>query len=280
MPNRKPGSEARQQVGAGRNIRLSLAFDGTSYHGWQVQENHPTVQGILRDVIERITGERVVLSGSGRTDAGTHARGLVANFATTSKIPPAQLARALNSLLPHDIRVLSAKRVPVEFHSRRCARSKVYRYQIYRGAVLPPHLGREHYHYPYPLDLERMETAARMYLGDHDFAGFAAGSGRISSKKVRGQAEVRGTHAAVQNASTVRRIFNFELKRRGRRLLFTVEGSGFLRHMVRNMVGTLLEVGRGKMSLEHFRSLFEKRDRSLAGFTVPARGLILLKVRY
>ncbi len=278
MPNRKPGSKAGQQVRAPRNLRLVLAFDGTDYQGWQIQKDQPSVQGILREAIEQITGERVAVSGSGRTDAGTHARGLVANFTTTSRIPAAQFARALNSFLPHDIRVLSARRVPMEFHARHCARSKVYRYQIYRGAVLPPHLRREHYHYPYPLDLKKMETAARMFVGDHDFAGFAAGSGR--AKKSGGRDEAQESRRSVGTASTVRRIVSFEIKRRGRRLSFTVEGSGFLRHMVRNMVGTLLEVGRGKMSLEHFRSLFEKRDRSLAGFTVPARGLILLKVRY
>ena len=244
---------------AARNIRLILAYDGAAYHGWQIQDNIPTIQGILRDAIAKITGERVNLIGSGRTDAGTHARGQVANFSTQSRIQPAQMVRALNSSLPGDIRVLSARRTSAHFHARRSARSKVYRYQIYRGAVLPPHLAREHYHYPYPIDIARMQRAARRFVGNHDFASFAAGT---------------------PEKDTVRRILRCGLKSAGLRLVFTVEGTGFLHHMVRNMVGTLLEVGRGRMSLRAFGTLFRTRDRGLAGFTAPAHGLILMKVRY
>lgn len=259
MQNRKPGNQTGKPVKAGRNIRLTLAYDGTAYHGWQVQEGLPTVQGILRSAIQKITGERVNLIGSGRTDAGTHARRLVANFVTSSRIPPAQLVRALNSSLPRDIRVFSARRARADFHARYSVRSKVYRYQIYCGPVLPPHLAREHCHYPFPIDISRMQRAARGFVGEHDFASFTAGT---------------------REKNTVRRIFRCDLKRAGRRLIFTVEGDGFLHHMVRSMVGTLLEVGRSRMNLDEFRALFEKRDRRLAGFTAPAHGLILLKVRY
>jgi tRNA pseudouridine38-40 synthase len=269
MPKRKRRGETRQPVSETRNLRLALAFDGTAYHGWQVQAKHATVQGVLSDAIRQITGEQVLPSGSGRTDAGTHARELVANFSTASKLSPERFVRALNGVLPRDIRVLSVKNAPADFDARRCARSKIYRYQIYRGPVMPPHLRCEYFHYPYTLDLKIMERAARMFEGKKDFAAFATGSGRSQSDDVR--KSPRGT---------VRQIFHCELKRYGRRLLFTVEGTGFLRHMVRNMVGTLLEVGRGRMTLEQFYTLFEKRDRSLAGFTVPAAGLILLKVRY
>jgi len=240
---------------------MTLAFDGTAYHGWQMQRNHPTVQGIVGAAIERITGGRVNLIGSGRTDAGTHARALVANFSSASQIPIENLIRGLNSLLPQDIRILSAREAPQDFHSQRSARSKVYRYQIYRGKVLPPHLAREHFHYPYPLDLDLMARGARVFSGRHDFASLAAQSG-----------------SAVTD--TVRRVYRSELKSIGRRLWYTVEADGFLHHMVRIIVGTLLHVGRRRMGLAELRGLFEKRDRTFAGFTAPARGLVLLRVRY
>ncbi len=259
MQNGKSGGQTRKPVAAGRNIRIILAYDGTAYHGWQIQDGVPTVQGILRGALYKITGEQVNLVGSGRTDAGTHVRGLVANFITYSLIPPARLSRALNSILPRDIRVLSARRVPAAFHARFSAHSKVYRYQVYRGPVLLPHLAREYYHYPYAIDVSVMRRAARRFVGEHDFASFAAGT---------------------PQKNTVRRIFRCELKHKGHRLILTVEGNGFLHHMVRNMAGTLLEVGRGRMSLEEFKRLFKSRDRTLAGFTAPAHGLILLRVRY
>jgi tRNA pseudouridine38-40 synthase len=237
-----------------------VAFEGTAYHGWQVQNDSLTLQGLISQAVARITGERVSLTGSGRTDAGTHARGLVANFLTESRIAPAQLVRALNGILPKDVRILSARRVPLGFHARRDAVSKIYRYQIYLGSILPPHLAREYFHYPYRVDLAKMESAARLFPGEHDFASFAK------------------TNTSCKN--TVRRIFRCTLMKKGRRLLLTVEGNGFLHHMVRNMAGTLLEVGKGSISMEQFQDLFSKRDRTLAGFTAPAHGLVLLKVIY
>jgi len=170
------------------------------------------------------------------------------------------MARAVNSMLPRDIRVLRAADVPADFHARKSARSKIYRYQIYMGAILPPHLLREYFHFPYAVDISLMETAAKLFVGEHDFAGYAK------------------TGSAVSN--TVRRIFLCDLRKRGFRLHLTVEGNGFLHHMVRNMAGTLLEVGRKQISLEAFTGIFDKRDRTLAGFTAPAHGLVLLKVRY
>jgi tRNA pseudouridine38-40 synthase len=245
---------------ARRNIRLTIAFDGTAYHGWQVQQDSPTLQGLLSKAVTRITGEPATLTGSGRTDAGTHARGLVANFFTGSRISATQLVRALNGTLPRDIRVLSARRVPHAFHARRDAVSKVYRYQMYLGRILPPHLLREYFHFPYPVDIAKMQNAVRLFVGEHDFASFAKANAAVSS--------------------TVRHIFRCELKKKGRRLFLTVEGNGFLHHMVRNMTGTLLEVGRGSISPDEFRELFIQRDRRLAGFTAPAHGLVLLKVKY
>jgi tRNA pseudouridine38-40 synthase len=247
-----------------RNIRMVVAFDGTKYHGWQAQKDKATVQGILAAAIHGLTGEAVRLHGSGRTDAGTHARGLVANFHTASSIPAPAFVPALNRLLPQDIRILSTREAAPDFHARISARSKTYRYQIYRGRVVPPHLAREHFHYPYPLDLLSMQQACQLFVGEHDFASFAKATGAAG----------KGT------GGTVRRILRCELRQTGLRLVLTVEGNGFLHHMVRNMAGTLLEVGRGRIDLTGFRQLFRKRDRTLAGFTAPAHGLILLRVRY
>jgi tRNA pseudouridine38-40 synthase len=259
MQDRKPGNQTRQSIGR-RNIRLTVSFDGTAYHGWQIQHNAPTVQGLISEAITRITGERVALTGSGRTDAGTHARALVANFLTESRIAPSQFVRALNGFLPRDIRILSARKAALAFHARRDAVSKTYRYQIYLGSIMIPHLAREYFHYPYQIDIGRMEAAARLFPGEHDFVSFAKTNPSYSS--------------------TVRHIFRCELKKKGRRLFLTVQGNGFLHHMVRNMAGTLLEVGKGSISFEEFRDLFVKRDRKLAGFTAPAHGLVLLKVQY
>ncbi len=251
-----------------RNIRLLIAFDGTEYHGWQVQANKPTVQGLVCDAIRRVTGEWPKLIASGRTDAGVHARRLVANFRTCSRIPAQSLARALNNVLPLDIRILSARDVPLNFHARLSARSKVYRYQIYRGGILPPHLAREHFHFPYELDIEVMRQACHLFAGEHDFASFAKHTGR------------RENRSPEAGMGTVRRILKCELNQKGPHLTLTFEGTGFLHHMVRNMTGTLLNLGQRRMTLSEFRKLFQERDRRLAGFTAPAHGLILIRVRY
>src|SRR5262245_1586098 len=252
-----------------RNIRLTLAFDGAGYHGWQIQKNQVSIQGIARNAIQTVTGERVKLVGSGRTDAGTHARALVANFVTSSSIPASSLVKALNSVLPTDIRVLSGRQVPLNFHAQHSARSKIYRYQIYRGPVMPPHLAREYFHYPYPVDLESMARAARVFEGTHDFAGFGKAKRLIHAQP-----------ASRDAGNTVRHIIRAELSAQPRRIFFTVEADGFLHHMVRRMVGTLLEIGRGRRTLEQVRGVLEGKNRGSAGFTVPAHGLILLKVRY
>ncbi len=275
MQDRISGHQARKPLKAPRNIKLRIAFSGFKYHGWQIQPGRPTVQGILTSAIEKITGESVKLIGSGRTDSGTHARELVCNFTTFARLPDSAWIPALNRVLPNDIRILAAHRAPQDFHARHSAKSKVYRYQIYCGQVLPPHLAPEHFHYPGAINLKIMEEAALLFIGEHDFASFAARSG----KKKAGDAGVPGS-GQDRDANTIRIIYRCELKKKGQRLLFTVEGSGFLHHMVRNMVGTLLELGRNRISLEQFRGLLETRDRTQAGFTVPAHGLILLRVRY
>ena len=265
MRGRLTGHQTGKQVGAVRNIRLTVAFDGTPYCGWQIQRGQPTIQGALAEALLKVTGAAAVPTGSGRTDAGAHARALVAAFQTGAQIPAAALVRALNTVLPAEIRVLAASDVPLGFHPRRSAKSKTYRYQVYRGPVLPPHLAREHFHYPYPLCQDRVEAAVSLVEGEHDFASFAARSGADREWGPRG---------------TVRHILEARLRSEGSRLLFTFEGDGFLHHMVRNLVGTTLEVGRGRIGLEQFQSLFERRDRTCAGFTAPAKGLILMRVRY
>jgi tRNA pseudouridine38-40 synthase len=250
-----------------RNIRLTVAYDGTGYCGWQIQKDKPTIQGTLARALERITGATVNLIGSGRTDAGTHARALVANFQTPSSIEPGSLVRALNSCLPRDIRVLAARVAPLRFNARRDALGKIYRYQIFQGDVLPPHLVREYFHYPYPVDLAAMRRASGYFVGAHDFAAFAARSGRSAPEK--------------QPASgTIRVVYRCDLKKQGPKLILTIHGNGFLHHMVRNIAGTLLEAGRGRLSPGQIPSIFEKRDRTLAGFTAPAHGLVLVRVIY
>jgi tRNA pseudouridine38-40 synthase len=257
--------ETGQPVRALRNIRLTVAFDGTAYSGWQIQKGQPTVQGELAAAVRRITGENVVPAASGRTDAGAHARAIGVGLQVRSGIAPASLLRALNSVLPRDIRVTGAWEAAPDFHPRRSAHSKTYRYNIYRGPVLPPHLVREYFHYPYQLDLSRVDAAVGRFVGEHDFGSFAARSGADKQDGPRG---------------TVRRIFRADVQRSGHRLWFTFTGDGFLHHMVRNMVGTALEVGRGAMSADEFEALFSHRDRTKAGFTAPAHGLVLLRVHY
>ena len=252
-----------------RNIKLTVAFDGTAYSGWQIQPGALTIQGMLIEAVARVTGERPVIHGSGRTDAGVHARALVASFRTGSRIPPAQLVRALNSSLPRDIRIMSASLAPESFHSRISAKSKIYRYQIYRGAILPPHLAREFWHCTYPIDLGIIREGIRLLPGEHDFASFAAKSGKL---------DLPGNPA--QDRNTVRTLFRAEVKSSGARLVFVFEGSGFLHHMVRNMVGTLLDLGRGRCNLQEFSDLLQQRDRTLAGVTAPACGLVLWRVKY
>ena len=268
MQRRIQTGEAGQPLS--RNIRLDIAFDGTLYDGWQVQKNRPTVQGVLRDAIFEVTGERVKLHGSGRTDAGVHARRMVANFHTGSRVPAPAFVRALNRLLPPDIRVLASREAGEDFHARLSARSKTYCYRIYRGPILPPHMAREYFHYPYRVDVPLVRQACLMLTGEHDFGSFAKNSGL---------ARHGPRHQAVDR-STVRRILRIDLRQKGHELIFTVEGTGFLHHMVRNIVGTLLELGRGQMTPEQFERLIQVRDRTLAGFTAPARGLTLLRVSY
>jgi tRNA pseudouridine38-40 synthase len=252
-----------------RNIRLTIAYDGTDFHGWQRQPQLLTVQEALETRIAKIAGSRVTLYGSGRTDAGVHAAGQVANFKTESPIPCRSLVKALNDILPVAIRVRKAEDVPPEFHARYSAKAKTYRYRILHAAVCPPYLARYVYHHPYPLDVQRMAQAAKLLEGEHDFTSFA-GSDQALREKMRNQ------------DSNVRQLFlsRVSVRKELRMIVYEVRGSGFLHHMVRNIVGTLLEVGSGKIWPEDIPRILEARDRCRAGPTAPASGLWLVRVEY
>lgn len=243
-----------------RNIRLLLQYDGLPFFGWQVQPRTPTVQQVLQESIGRITGERVHLQGSGRTDAGVHALGQVANFHTSTPIPAWRLARAINSLSPPAIAVLRAQEVPLGFDSRRSAVGKTYRYRVLLSSLRRPlELGRS-WQVPYRLNLPRMRRAARHLPGRRDFTSF------------------RSTGCGAADA--VRHLRAVTLRRRKDILEFDLEGDGFLRHMVRNIVGTLVDVGRGRIAPEELPSILQARDRRKAGPAAPAAGLYLVEVRY
>lgn len=266
-----------------RNIRLILAYDGTDFHGWQIQPGRATVQGCLQSALERLTGNRVTVAGSGRTDAGVHALNQVANFHTESAIPCPNLAKALNDMLPPTIRVKEAAEADPGFHARYQARSKTYRYRILEAPVCPPFQCRFVHHYPYALDLARMIAAARMLEGEHDFTSFAAaGEGPVLQVGSGSSPDAPDGPERDETRSMVRTLYSSRLFRpsRGRLLVYEVRGSGFLHHMVRNMVGTLIEVGRGKLEPDEVWRILETRDRTAAGPTAPARGLFLVRVEY
>jgi len=249
-----------------RNIRLLLAYDGSEFSGWQVQPDAPTIQGTLASAIGRVTGEKVLPQGSGRTDAGVHALGQVATFPTESPIPAANLVKALNDLLPPSIRVLEACEAAAEYHARKSARSKTYRYRMYRDPICPPFLARYVWHYPFPLDENAMQQAARLVIGEHDFISFAA------VDPERGHDD--------ETISNVRWIFVSTWKRAGAELIYTVQGSGFLHHMVRNLVGTFVLVGKTTLKPENIDEILQARNRTAAGATAPASGLYLVNVDY
>jgi len=249
-----------------RTLKLTVAYDGAEFYGWQVQPDHTTVQGTLASAIGRITGEKVLPQGSGRTDAGVHALAQVATFVTESSVPTENFVKALNDILPASVRVLGAAEMPAGFHARHAARAKSYRYRIYRSAICPPFLARYVWHYPYPLDEAAMERAAALVVGEKDFTSFAA----LDPERGR-EAEIR---------SNVRTIFSSSWERGGEEFIYNVKGSGFLHHMVRNLVGTFLLVGRGTLQVDDITRILEARDRSAAGATAPAGGLYLMSVEY
>ena len=264
-----------------RNLRLILAYDGADLAGWQVQPGRTTVQGALASAIGRLSGENVLPQGSGRTDAGVHALAQVASFATASTIPIENWMKALNDTLPPSIRVLQVTEAAPEFHARKSAHAKTYRYRIYRGAVCPPFLARYVWHYPYPLEESAMVAAARVVVGEHDFTSFAAVDAERVERMAAGE-NVQTTTDRTSNVrpTNVRTILASSWTREGEELIYTVRGNGFLHHMVRNLVGTFLLVGKGTVSLEDLRRILDARERTAAGATAPASGLYLVEVEY
>lgn len=254
-----------------RNLQLILSYDGADFAGWQVQPGQTTVQGALASAIGRLSAENVLPQGSGRTDAGVHALAQVASFQTASAIPAENWVRALNDILPPAIRVLEATEAAPEFHARKSARAKTYRYRIYRGAICPPFLARYVWHYPYPLEESAMIAAAGVVVGEHDFTSFAA----VDPERVERMAAEENTHT-----TNIRTIFSSAWAREGDELIYTVRGSGFLHHMVRNLVGTFMLMGKGTVALEDLRRILEARERNAAGPTAPASGLYLVGVEY
>jgi tRNA pseudouridine38-40 synthase len=250
-----------------RNIKLTIAYDGAEFHGWQLQPGVRTVQGALVDAACKITQEKVLIQGASRTAAGVHALGQVAHFKTQSALSATEFQRALNALLPPAIRVVAAEEMGPEFHARWQAQGKTYRYRIYRGRVLPPFEYRRALHYPWALDEAAMSEAARKFEGEHDFTSFAASSGSEEDDRDRNMVRV------IHSSEIVREPDREEIA-------YVVRGQSFLRYMVRKIVGTLIEVGKGRLVPDDIPKLFDLRDRSRSGPTVAPEGLYLVSLEF
>ncbi|TCS81516.1 tRNA pseudouridine(38-40) synthase TruA [Tepidibacillus fermentans] len=243
-----------------RNIKLELSYDGTKFHGFQVQPNQRTVQSEIEKAIKELTGFSVNLIASGRTDAGVHARKQVCNFITHSSIPIAKWPNALNSILPDDIIVFSAEEKPLQFHSRYDVKRKTYRYTIYNDRFIDVFKRHYSWHLPYSLNISEMVEASHYFLGEHDFTSFSSARTEVKNK--------------------VRTIYQFDIWKEGKEIYFQITGNGFLYNMVRIIVGTIVEIGRGRMEKEQILRLFEEKDRTLSGLTAPPQGLVLWDVIY
>jgi tRNA pseudouridine38-40 synthase len=261
-----------------RNLKIAMAYDGSEFHGWQVQPGLRTIQGTLADCIWRVTGEDVLPQGSGRTDAGVHALAQVASVQIESAIPERNLVIALNDILPPSVRVNSVELAPDDFHARHSAKAKTYRYHIYRADICPPFRARYVYHDPYPMDEEALMRSSEHVVGKHDFTSFAASdpdrSTRIKETREDDQASAFGI------PTNIRTIHSSQWVRTDEELIYTVRGDGFLHHMVRNLMGTFLRVGKGALKIDALPAILEARNRSAAGPTAAARGLYLVSVEY
>jgi tRNA pseudouridine38-40 synthase len=256
-----------------RNIKFTIAYDGTDFSGWQLQPGQVTVQGTLADVLEKLTQQRSAIHAAGRTDAGVHANAQVLNFKTESSMSVEEFQRAFNALLPPTIRVNGAREVDLDFHSRWDATAKTYRYRIFRGRVVPPFIWKYVLQDFSEMNFDAMAEASDFFAGDHDFTSFAASTGSDEDDMER---------------PTVRTIFQSRLLRMpvcddrsgAEEWIYEVRGRSFMRNMVRKIVGTLLEVGHGKVSASDIPALFALRDRTKSGATVPPQGLCLESVEY
>lgn len=246
-----------------RRLRFQVAYDGTGFFGWQVQPELPTIQGILQEIISGIEGRPVHVEGSGRTDAGVHALAQVAAVSIENPIPPDNFRRAVNRLLPPAIRISQVEQTEIEFHPRFRAKRKTYEYRIFRDEICSPFERSFVYHHPYPLDEKAMIEIAKLLEGEHDFTAFAASDEKDSL-----------------GLSKVRTIYSSALTRSEHKLLYRVTGSGFLKHMVRNMVGVLIEAGKGNLRAKDIAARFRNGAAFRPGPTVPASGLFLVSVDY
>lgn len=258
-----------------QNWKVTLAYDGTGFHGWQIQPGLRTIQAELQGALKRMCGEDPLPQGSGRTDAGVHALGQVASFGLEAPIPAENLQRALNRTLPAAIRLTDVKRVSDGFHARHSAVAKTYEYRIFRGQLCSPFLAPYVHGCTWKLDMEELRRAAADVVGEHDFVSLAASDPEVS---LRGEGEAK---SEWQNRSTVRRIFSSDWQEEaGDLLVYRVRGNGFLHHMVRNLVGTMLEIARGQFPAGSMAAILAARARSAAGPTAPAKGLFLHSVEY
>jgi tRNA pseudouridine38-40 synthase len=284
--------------------KLTLAYDGTDFSGWQIQPGEPTIQGELQAALGRVTGESPLPQGSGRTDAGVHALGQVASFDLQANIPAENLVHALNRTLPPAIRILEARTVSSAFHARHSTIAKTYEYRVFREPVCPPFLARYVHACPWPMDVELLQRSARFFLGEHDFLSFAATDPDLATRNAVSGPELERSpmRATIQNPrqemdvclaspqeppgkqGAVRivssSIWEHRQSESGDFLIYRVRGNGFLHHMVRNLVGTMLDVGRGYLDIETIPAILAARTRSAAGPTAPARGLYLHSVDY
>ncbi len=239
---------------------LRVAYDGTDFCGWQIQNEKRTVEGELNTAINKLTGEDILVIGASRTDSGVHAKGNVAVFDTESAIPADKFMYALNTLLPEDVSVVDSLQVSDDFHPRHCKSVKTYEYRIYTSRINDPLKRRYAYRFPANLDVEAMDEAAKYLIGVHDFKSFCC---------VRAQAE-----------TTVREIFSADVFRDGEDIVIRVSGAGFLYNMVRIIAGSLIEVGSGKYEASHIKEVLEKTDRTSAGFTAEPQGLTLIGIEF
>lgn len=242
-----------------RNLKLIIQYDGTKYCGWQKQPNFSGIQGTIEYAIYEITKEKVNITGSGRTDAGVHALGQVANFKTNSSIPPNKVPSALNAKLPKDISIIDCQEVSEDFHSRYSATGKIYRYLIYNKPYRSPLYKDIAYHVRYDLDIQKMCLEAKFLFGTHDFKGFMSSGSSVKD--------------------TIRTIHNITIEEKDDLIVLEVEGNGFLYNMVRIIVGTLVDIGRGRID-KSMEEIIASQDRGEAGHTAPAHGLFLKKVHY
>lgn len=243
-----------------RNIKLTISYDGTNYHGWQTQLNGVTIQETIEQAIYTITKQNVNLIGSGRTDSGVHALAQVANFTADTNIPEDKIKIALNSALPNDIRITDSVDVPIEFNSRFDAHDKTYMYQIYNDRVWSPFYSRYSCFVPVDLDFDKMKTAVKSLVGTHDFKGFMASNSDVKT--------------------SVRTIYETKLIQENQLIKFYINGNGFLYNMVRIIAGTLLDIGKGAKNINCIEEAIISKDRTLLGQTAPAQGLFLMNVNY